>query len=81
MTFTDWHTCICGKRAYHRKSDAKKIRRHIGDNTMSVYRCQHSDGWHIGHPPPGLKEGRIGRDQIGAAAIRPSVYNRRGETA
>lgn len=38
MTYIDWHTCTCGKRAYHHKRDAKTIRRHIGDTTMSVYR-------------------------------------------
>lgn len=47
----DYTTCICGKRGYHHKTDAKRVRRTIGDK-------------HLGHKPRLLIRGRISRPQI-----------------
>ena len=59
-----YHTCDCGKRCYYTKSAAKRVRRIMGDSGLSVYRCPHSDTWHIGHKPRPLVRGEISRDEI-----------------
>ena len=64
MSVVDWHSCICGKRSYHDKGDAKTVRRTMGDKGIGVYRCPISGGWHLGHKPRLLIRGRISRDDI-----------------
>lgn len=62
----DYTTCNCGKRGYHHKTDAKRVRRTIGDKHLGIYRCPHSNYWHLGHKPRLLIRGRISRSQIAA---------------
>jgi len=53
------HTCLCGKRAYRTRQDArtvvKEMRRkgHIRGDALrlSTYRCT-SGVWHVGHRQP-----------------------------
>lgn len=56
--------CICGKRGYHHKRDAKTVRRVHGGDHLSVYRCTTSGYWHIGHRPALLTRGVIGRADV-----------------
>lgn len=60
----DYLTCICGKRGYFAKRDAKTVRRVHGGDHLSVYRCGSSGYWHIGHKPALLTRGIISRTDI-----------------
>lgn len=65
MTHNDWTTCTgCGKRGYYSKTDAKNVRQAMGEKGLSVYRCQQSGAWHLGHKPRQLVQGRISRAEI-----------------
>lgn len=58
-----WFTCACGKRAYTKKRAAKHQRRVIDPTqTMSIYRCDLSGLWHVGHLPSAVRQGRLDRD-------------------
>lgn len=55
-------TCPCGKWGYAAKAGARKAARelHPGDR-LSVYRCDQSDYWHIGHLPGVIRGGDLPR--------------------
>lgn len=69
MTFARWiGTCVCGKRCYDSKAEAKRAARQIRGKRggrLDVYRCDHDRRyWHIGHPPPALSRGEIARADV-----------------
>lgn len=46
-----WRFITCtttGKRRWSTRKDAKDARLGLGEG-LQVYRCEHCDGWHIGH--------------------------------
>ena len=56
----------CGKVRYVTRKDAKKERRRFRGSGMNVYPCPASPAFfHLGHLPPAVIHGLIGRDQIG----------------
>lgn len=65
MTFVPWvGTCLCGKRCYQSKRDARTAARQLRgrDGRLDVYRCDHDDRyWHIGHQPPPITLGQVAR--------------------
>lgn len=65
MTFVAYFaTCICGKRAYTTKADAKRAARQVRGRKgrLDVYRCDHDPRYvHLGHQPPPITEGRVAR--------------------
>lgn len=53
----------CGKVRYRSRADAKKAARTRNLPGMSPYEC--SDGyWHLGHLPPVVKRGVVGRESL-----------------
>lgn len=54
---------VCGKVGYGTRSDAKRAARakHPGDH-LSPYRC--GNLWHIGHLPPGVRDGIVDRSTL-----------------
>ena len=60
----------CGKVRYVSRKDAKKERRRFRGSGMNVYPCPaNRDFFHLGHLPPAVVHGLIGRDQIGAVGV------------
>lgn len=61
-------TCECGKRSYGSRKGAKIARKRTGSPGMSVYRCQRSDAWHIGHTPYVINRGISSRNEFRGGA-------------
>lgn len=66
-------TCECGKRAYATRRQAKQAARdfHPGEH-LSVYRCDRTGTYHVGHLPMRVLRGRDDRGHH---------YGRRGEAS
>lgn len=66
-SFTTWvGICICGKRAYLTKRDARQATRRIRGRRgrLAAYRCDHDDRyWHVGHQPVLVTRGEVPRGQ------------------
>lgn len=62
-----WTRCVCGKRAYWSRSEARaRKRQHQDRKGLNVYRCNQSRNrvFHIGHKPKALRRGDITRDEV-----------------
>lgn len=57
-----WHSCpSCGKRSYIDRRTAKRVaKRHQGH--LNTYECD-SGGWHIGHLPRAVMQGKVAAGQ------------------
>lgn len=64
--------CVCGKRGYYSRKEAKKEQRHNSWHGMTSYRCERSEValWHLGHLPGPVKKGRWDRRTLGPSAPR-----------
>lgn len=59
-TYVSAHSCMCGKRGFISRKDAKTViremKRKSGDDALRAYRCNQDErNWHVGHPPPWLR--------------------------
>jgi hypothetical protein len=55
----------CDKISYLSRKDAKKERRHFRGSGMNAYPCPNNPTvFHLGHLPPSVVHGLIGREQI-----------------
>lgn len=65
MTFVTWiGMCVCGKRAYTSKREAKRAARQVRgrDGRLDVYRCDHDPRYvHLGHQPTPITRGDVPR--------------------
>lgn len=61
-------TCACGKRSYGSRKGAKIARRRTGAAGLSIYRCERSQSWHIGHTPYVINRGISSRDEFRGGA-------------
>jgi hypothetical protein len=60
----------CGKVSYISRREAKKERRRFRGSGMNAYPCpENPHAFHLGHLPPAVVHGLIGRDQIGAVGV------------
>lgn len=64
----------CGKRRYVDKRDAKIAARGF-DRTLRPYRC--GEFWHLGHQPPGVREGVVDRRVLNVSAADRHTRGRR----
>ena len=59
----------CGKVSYVSRREAKKERRRFPGSGMNAYPCPVSPGvFHLGHLPPAVVHGLIGREEIRSIA-------------
>lgn len=59
----------CGKVRYVSRKDAKKERRRFRGSGMNAYPCpENPNFFHLGHLPPTVVHGLIGREEIGSIA-------------
>lgn len=60
----------CGKVSYLTRRDAKKERRRFRGSGMNAYPSpENPNFFHLGHLPPAVIHGLIGREQIGAVGV------------
>ncbi len=65
----DWTTCPAdGKRTYNSRRDARKAGKSTKGRGMNAYECPSGSGWHVGHLPARVVQGRIGRDSLPGGA-------------
>lgn len=57
------HCGSCQKYLYACKADAKRMIRGNPEKGLSAYECEYMPGWHIGHLPRVVQEGRITRSE------------------
>lgn len=57
------HCSVHDRLLYAGRKIARRVIRmkYPGDNTMSPYECSHGLGWHVGHLPNVVVEGKIMR--------------------
>lgn len=54
--------CSCGKVKFLSKRDAKAWAKRFPGERLSPYRC--GDFWHLGHLPPAVRAGHLGRETL-----------------
>lgn len=67
VTASDWSTCVCGKRAWGTKRQAKDVvkvmrEREAHSEVLRAYECVTAPGrYHVGHtrPAPNRNDGRL----------------------
>lgn len=61
----NWQQCRCGKRGWVTRSAARSMRKATDPSSaMSAYLCPESGLYHLGHLPPAVREGRLGRQDV-----------------
>lgn len=52
--------CPTGKRTYANRKMARRARKSLREH-LTIYPCEHCNGFHLGHPAHDVKRGNIAR--------------------